>query len=623
MEDYLPKIIFLVPVCYNADIIVTPAISDLLEKAVTIRIKLLGGFIIIAVIGAFLGAMGLYGNQKITGATEALLDLSLRESSVSEILNAHFNWRHTLSESVYNGSVFTGSLDPTACSLGIWLRGDEVKLIMDAEILSLINMIVEPHNIIHNEARTIVSFINKGQYDEAEKHYRELVLPKTQDVINDLNRLNDHYDELLNDKTQEIYDLGVTFAVIIIILIVAAFAASVILAFFITSYITKPINGVAGTLKDISEGEGDLTRRIDNSSKDEIGTLSLYFNRTLEKIRNLVISIKDESAELSETGEELARNMSETAAAVNQITAAIQSIKQRVINQSASVTETGAAMEQVTQNINKLNSHVEDQSGYISDASAAIEQMIANIQSVGETLVKNTANVKSLREASGIGRAGLEEVAADIRNIAHDSEGLLEINSVMKNIAGQTNLLSMNAAIEAAHAGEAGKGFAVVADEIRKLAESSGVQSKTIGAVLKKIKESMDRITKSTVNVLDKFEAIDSNVKIVAEQTNNIGSAMKEQEQGSGQILSGIALVTETTRQVKNGSSQMLDGAREVIGESGNLEKVTQEITLGMNEMATGAEQINLAIDHVNRISGRNREGIDNLIREVSRFKVD
>jgi len=198
----------------------------------------------------------------------------------------------------------------------------------------------------------------------------------------------------------------------------------------------------------------------------------------------------------------------------------------------------------------------------------------------------------------------------------------MEINSVMSNISSQTNLLSMNAAIEAAHAGDAGKGFAVVADEIRKLAESSSVQSKTISMVLKKIKGSIDKITQSTGNVLTKFGAIDDNVRIVAEQEENILHAMEEQGIGSKQILDGVGKVNDITRQVSDRSDEMLKNANEVIRESENLEKATQEIECGMNEMATGADQINIAVHHVNDISGKNRDGIGVLIKEVSRFKV-
>jgi methyl-accepting chemotaxis protein len=248
---------------------------------------------------------------------------------------------------------------------------------------------------------------------------------------------------------------------------------------------------------------------------------------------------------------------------------------------------------------------------------------VANINSVTGTLVSNADNVKTLQDASEAGRAGLQEVASDIHEIACESEGLLEINSVMANIASQTNLLSINAAIEAAHAREAGKGFAVVADEIRKLAESSGNQSKTIGAVLKKIKGSIDKIQDSTGNVLNKFEDIDSSVKTVAEQEESIRNAMEEQKTGSRQVLEGTGWLNKITRQVRNGSNEMHNGAREVINESENLEKATQEITVVMNEMAAGAEHINSAVNQVNEASVRNREGIDVLIREVSRFKVE
>ena len=423
----------------------------------------------------------------------------------------------------------------------------------------------------------------------------------------------------MNEVTKGVRDMSI----FMIIFAVISIIISAIIAFVIAVQIVRPIINMSLALKDISQGEGDLTKVISEKGKDETADMAHYFNLTLKKIKDLVITIKRQSGMLSDIGNDLASNMNETAAAINEITTNIQSVKSRVINQSASVTETNATMEQITENINKLNRHVEKQSSSVAQSSSAIEEMLANIQSVTGTLVKNSANVKELMDASEVGKNGLQEVASDIQEIARESEGLLEINSVMENIASQTNLLSMNAAIEAAHAGEAGKGFAVVADEIRKLAESSSDQSKTISTVLKKIKNSIDKITQSTNNVLNKFESIDSRVKTVAEQEENIRNAMEEQAQGSKQILDAIGQVNEITQQVKTGSEEMLGGSKEVRREGGNLEKVTQEITGGMNEMAIGAEQINVAVNEVNDLSGKNRENIDLLVKEVSRFKVE
>ncbi len=141
--------------------------------------------------------------------------------------------------------------------------------------------------------------------------------------------------------------------------------------------------------------------------------------------------------------------------------------------------------------------------------------------------------------------------------------------------------------------------------------------------MLKKIKSSIDKITSSTDNVLTKFEAIDSGVRTVADQEENIRNAMEEQGQGSKLILESVGELNETTQLVKNGSMEMLEGSTEVIRESKNLEKVTQEIAGGMNEMASGADQINTAVNRVNELSGKNRENIDMLLKEVAKFKVE
>jgi methyl-accepting chemotaxis protein len=399
-------------------------------------------------------------------------------------------------------------------------------------------------------------------------------------------------------------------------------AAGVAVMIFFLQMIFPRLAKVTAILQSISQGDGDLTTRISIKRMDEIGIMAAFFNQTLDKIRDMITTVKEESGRLNNIGNELSDKMTETAAAINQITANIRNIKGQAINQSASVSETSATMEQVTSNINRLNAQVEEQSESVSRSSQAIEEMLTNIQSVTQTLVKNAENVAELTSASEVGRGGLQGVSTEMREIARESEGLLEINAVMKNIASQTNLLSMNAAIEAAHAGEAGRGFAVVADEIRKLAENSSEQSKIISGVLNKIKEAIDKIIKSTNSVLDKFQAIDEKVRVVSEQEEHIRGAMEAQGQGSKQVLESVSRLNEITQLVKRGSAEMLEGSKEVINESKNLEQVTAAITGGVTEMASGAEQINDAVRRVNEISGENRDGIDKLTGEMSKFKV-
>jgi methyl-accepting chemotaxis protein len=385
--------------------------------------------------------------------------------------------------------------------------------------------------------------------------------------------------------------------------------------------ISKPIAHTMSVLKDIAEG--DLTKEITLSSKDELGELARYLNFTIDTIKHLVLSIRTEAALLSQTGSALASNMNETAVSINEITAHIQSISVQADRQTESVKGTNAVMGQVLDHMEILNDQIEKQSNCVNQSSSAVEQMLANIQSVTQTLVKNGANVRELARASEVGRAGLQVVSNDIQEIARESEDLLAINGVIENIASQTNLLSMNAAIEAAHAGEAGKGFAVVAGEIRKLAESAAVQSKAISAMLNRIQGSIDKITKATHEVLQNFEAIQEGVQTVNEEETNIRGAMEEQGTGSKAIFESIGNLNEITGEVKRSAHGMLSGSGAVLKESKTLEQLTAQIGNGMQEMASGAAQIDTAVHKVNDISGENHRQIAVLLKEVSRFKVD
>ncbi|GHV41715.1 hypothetical protein AGMMS49546_18230 [Spirochaetia bacterium] len=408
-------------------------------------------------------------------------------------------------------------------------------------------------------------------------------------------------------------------------LVFAAMLAVILVIFVIVNVFIvgalKPLNTTMDVLKQIS-ADWDLTRQLAIQSGDEFGELAGFFNMTFGKIRELLTVIRNKADSLSDTGTELASNMEETAAAINEIAANIQSMEGRAMSQSAGVSETRGGMERIMASIGELNGHIRAQSDSVSQSSSAIEEMLANIRSVAQTLVRNTENVNSLAEAADVGRTDLQKVAADTQEIARESEGLLEINAVMENIASQTNLLSMNAAIEAAHAGEAGKGFAVVADEIRKLAESSAEQSKTISSVLKKIKASIDSITQSTEVVIKRFEVIEQDVQTVSDQEAGIRNAMEEQENGSRNILEAVTKLNELTTLVRKGSEEMTAEGQGVMRQSKDLESIAAEMANGMEEMAKGADQINIAVVRVNEISGENKTNIDTLNGEVSKFKV-
>jgi CheY-like chemotaxis protein len=178
----------------------------------------------------------------------------------------------------------------------------------------------------------------------------------------------------------------------------------------------------------------------------------------------------------------------------------------------------------------------------------------------------------------------------------------------------------MNAAIEAAHAGEAGRGFAVVADEIRKLAESSGQQSKTTAAMLKKIKGSIDSITRSSNDVLDRFGAIDTSVKTVSVHEQNILHAMEEQEIGGQQILESIGRLRDITASVKSGSLSMAESGEALVKDTNDFISTSKETVEGMGEILLGVNQINAAVTLVNEMSLENNRNFDALKQETEKF---
>lgn len=369
--------------------------------------------------------------------------------------------------------------------------------------------------------------------------------------------------------------------------------------------------------------KGDFSKDVPNTiltRHDEIGLLAQSIQTVTSNTRELLCSLKERSESLFSTGVLLSTNMFETASSANQIAGGIQKVKEQFVHQTESVGKTNDAVLEITQNIKVLDDSIEKQAINIEQSSLAIENMLKNISLITQNLLKNSKNVEDLTSDSEQGREDLKTVAFKIREVAKESESLLEISSVIEDIASQTNLLSMNAAIEAAHAGSAGKGFSVVADQIRKLAESSGNSAKTVSHVLSRIKVSMEEISRATDVVMAQFEDIDKEIISVVEHELAIKDAMNEQDKGVSQILASSSLLKNITTTVKNGSSVMLTESSGILNEGTILSLITQEVNKSMREMADGLEHITKSMNKMSHISAENKESIESVIHSVDRF---
>ncbi len=359
-----------------------------------------------------------------------------------------------------------------------------------------------------------------------------------------------------------------------------------------------------------------------SKSRDELGLLANDLNEFYQVTKTLITELKGVAKNSQGAADILTDNVNGAATAIEQISRSIISVKDQIVNQSAGVEEAHATVLQIMNVIKTLDDNVATQSASVTESSAAVEEMVANIRSVTDILDKNGETVTELGHASEMGVQKVREAVENSSKIMEESTGLFEASTVIQSIASQTNLLAMNAAIEAAHAGDVGKGFAVVADEIRKLAEDSNTQGKSITERLHSLQALINTVFESTQEVQKQFDTIFELSKTVKNQEDVIMHAMQEQSTGSSEVLTAVQQINDTTTSVRDSSSQMLQGGQEIVTEMTILSDVTRTINDAINEVEIAAREVATAASSGKDIAVQNGEIATKMSNDFAKFKL-
>ena len=426
----------------------------------------------------------------------------------------------------------------------------------------------------------------------------------------------------IGKPVSDVYELA-TQILIPVLIITAAITLILIALMVIILYRTvlKRVKYVGKSIKTLSSGNADLTVRVPVKGHDEFSELGDDVNNFINILQGLVQKLNGAQVALEQIGNELGVNSQETASATSEIMANISSVRMQAETQSAAVSETSSVLENSREHVGELVDLVNTQVAGITQASAAIEEMISNIAAVSNSVKMMSESFRILGVNVGDGNQKLENVGARVNQMAAQSKMLIQANNMIAQVASQTNLLAMNAAIEAAHAGEAGRGFSVVADEIRKLAETSAAQSKNIYNELKEISGSIDAVVGLSQEAQVSFNSIVNQLNVTDSIMNQIDNAMTEQSAASTQILEALSDMKGQSVTVNEKSVDLRKGIEDVQNNMNVVSQVSDIILGSMDEMAAGSQQINTSSQSVSELAKNTRENIqvmDSLLRQFT-----
>lgn len=413
-------------------------------------------------------------------------------------------------------------------------------------------------------------------------------------------------------QNSEIFSNFYSVIISIIIIAVALLLLFGFAAFVFAKKLTQPIENMRKMLD-----KNDYTVRLDESGNDELSHLAVNFNKTFGTISDALKSILHSTQKMDGTGKTLSEEMGNTASAAGEISSNIENINQQTTVQNDAVAETVTATNAIINAIEQLTASINEENNSVSESKQSIQKMVDGMTESVSLFSQNNKMMQDVVSHTDEGNTSMQRMNEIVAKLAEKSSSLLETSNMIQSIASQTNLLAMNAAIEAAHAGESGKGFAVVADEIRKLAENSNEQGKQAETAIKESLEIIEEVTSVGSDTKAKFVNVSRLVNDVSAFEEKMAQMIESQRNVANEALAAIHTIDKDTQIAKDDSERVMEASQVVQEKMQTLEKISATITSGMTEMTTGVQLISTSLQKTNAIAAENKENIDSLSNEI------